>query len=60
MKNFILGIIFVFILYIILITMVSLVVAIFALRKGIRAAIAKFKDFFLNFLVELLNPFNWF
>ena len=60
MKSFILGIILVIVVYVICITIFSLIAAIFALKREIRAAIAKFKDCFLNLFVELLNPLNWF
>ncbi len=59
-----LTILIILIFYLILITVLSLVRALFSIRKGKARAKEKFRDtfwaLFLNFFFELINPINWF
>ena len=59
MKVF-LVIILVLIIYIPVIMLISFVRALFCVRKGKTYAKERFRDTFLHFFVELLNPLNWF
>ena len=53
-------IVLVLIIYIPVITLISFVRAFFSIRKGATYAKEKFRDTFLHFSFELLNPFSWF
>lgn len=59
-----LTILIILIFYLILITGLSLVRALFSIRKGKARMKEKFRDtfldLFLNFFFELINPMNWF
>ena len=49
----------VLIIYIPVIAVISFIRALFGIRKGMAYAKEKFRDTFLHFFFELLNPFNW-
>ncbi len=52
-------IILVLIIYIPVIALISGIRALVSIRKGKTFAEEKFRDTFLHFFLELLNPFNW-
>lgn len=56
----ILIIVCVLVIYIPVIAVISLIRALFGIRRGKAYAKEKFRDTFLHFFFELLNPFNWF
>lgn len=47
-------------IYIPLITVISLLCALLGFRKGKAYAKKRFRDIFLHFFFQLLNPLNWF
>ncbi len=47
-------------LYFPAITLISLLAALAAIKNGPQQAKTTFKEVFLDFFMELLNPFNWF
>lgn len=49
----------VLITYIPVIAVISFIRALFSIRKGKAYVKEKFRDTFLHFIFELLNPFNW-
>lgn len=53
-------IVLVLVIYIPVITLISLIRMLFSIRKEKIYAKEKFRDTFLHFFFELLNPFNWF
>lgn len=53
-------IILVLAIYIPMITLILFARALFSLRKGKTYAKERFRDTFLHFFVELLNPLKWF
>lgn len=53
-------IVLVLLIYLSIILMISLIAAVFAVRKGKNHARIVFKDVFWSFLTELLIPLNWF
>lgn len=47
-------------IYIPVIAVISLMRALFSIRKGKAYVKEKFRDTFFHFFFELINPFNWF
>ncbi len=47
-------------LYFPAITLISLLAALAAIKNGPQQDKTTFKEVFLDFFMELLNPFNWF
>lgn len=55
-----LTILLVLLLYILAVAFIALIAALFVRVKGRKNCAQTFKDVFLDFFMELLNPLNWF